>query len=102
MGFFEEIAEEICEEVAWEAVEEAVGVLDSSPANEGQESLCMEMMDQVEESWQQVFEGEPPIIIESPHPEAVGIIAEECSSILSAAAAACRSVRAAAEAAEIF
>jgi hypothetical protein len=95
-----EVADKICAAIADEAVETALIYAGSAPVNEGQQVLCEAMMPDILESWDRIFEGKPPILISTMHPEAVGIIAMEISAMLTEAAIEAKEVRAAAEAAQ--
>lgn len=94
----DEAVDEIASSMADEGVELASSFLDEMPVNSGQESLCADMQGDVEGAWDDVFNGNPGITIDTPHPEAVGMIAAMCSEVLNSLAAQVKDMRDAAKA----
>lgn len=90
-------ADIICAAIVMEAFEEGMDTMLGMCANNGQATLIERVEPDYEVAAAAAFEG-VSIDISSDHDEAVGIIIEVGNEIMSAAAAACAEVRAAAEA----
>lgn len=91
--FISAILDELCQEVAEQAIEMCIEILDSEPVNEGQQSLAWDAMPEYEDQLEDIADGdfEP---VETPHPEAIGQMIEECNGICEAAAYICNAIQA--------